>query len=1047
MKIIIFTTFVTLIISYLIFRRLSSGKIPNLCNKFIFLFLLAFALRILIAGSITGHTTDMRCFAAWSDRIFALGPGQFYSPNSFTDYPPGYMYILYLVGMIKALFHLTDFSFAHLVLLKLPAILCDMATGYLLYRVASKKFPENVAVLLSIFYLVNPAVLLNSSYWGQVDSVLALLIVAMCLNLVEGRLLYAYVIYGIGVLTKPQMIIFTPLLLLAILRNVILKDFSKEAPVNLFQGLSVILGMVLACVPFGLNNVFSQYINTLGSYPMCSTNAYNFWSLLGLNFKSQDTVFLFLPVKTWGTIAIVVIVIGTFLLAFKKWTSNTDYFLLGTFIITTMFTFSARMHERYLFPALALLLFAFLYKANTQIYLCYVLFTVLHFLNTAHVLFYYDPYNYDWENPIILTLSVLTVAVVILFYFLSIHSKPINLISERRYHTACTHKQSKSAHRKFTDSGSGKCSFAPQNSSSFSRLKLVDFMFIIGLMLLYSLFALRDLGECSAPQTIYTVEQGKDISLDFGSGKKPAKLLYFMGPTENREFEVYYREDTTEEWQAGEVIKPGTVFTWKEIPFTASAQHLRLKLISKEIQIIEFCFLDEVGKLLTPVNAADYPTLFDEQEMLPEMPSFRNGMYFDEIYHARTAYEYIHDLYSYENTHPPLGKILISLGIRLFGMNPFGWRIIGTLFGIAMVPIAYLFGKRLTDKTSFAVLSCVLFSFDFMHFSQTRIATIDVYVTFFVMLMYYFMFRYCKMSFYDTPLYKTFIPLGLCGICMGLGVASKWTGVYAGCGLAVLFFATLIKRYREYQYAKADPNGTTSDISHSTILNSFASKCRKTILFCVGFFGLIPALIYILSYIPFHYFTEEGLLKRMYLNQLTMFNYHSNLVSTHPYASPWYTWPILKRPVWYYSGKPGETLREGICAFGNPLVWWIGIPAFLFILYLVIKKKDKIAAFLTVGYLAQYLPWVFVTRITYMYHYFPSVIFVVLMIVYSLYRLSDRCTDKPSKKRFLFLLIAYAIATFALFLLFYPVLSGQPIEAGFVAKWLRWFNSWVLTAY
>ena len=60
--------------------------------------------------------------------------------------------------------------------------------------------------------------------------------------------------------------------------------------------------------------------------------------------------------------------------------------------------------------------------------------------------------------------------------------------------------------------------------------------------------------------------------------------------------------------------------------------------------------------------------------------------------------------------------------------------------------------------------------------------------------MYFFMYRYCRMSFYDTSLIKTLLPLGACGISMGLGIACKWTGVYAGVGLAVLFFATLYRR-------------------------------------------------------------------------------------------------------------------------------------------------------------------------------------------------------------------------------------------------------------
>ena len=191
-----------------------------------------------------------------------------------------------------------------------------------------------------------------------------------------------------------------------------------------------------------------------------------------------------------------------------------------------------------------------------------------------------------------------------------------------------------------------------------------------------------------------------------------------------------------------------------------------MSLTDNDASLIELVFLDANGNITRPLNADAYPTLFDESDLYPERYSFRNSMYFDEIYHARTAYEFLHGLPTYENTHPPLGKIFIALGVAIFGMNPFGWRIMGTLFGIAMLPFIYLLGKKMTRNTPAAALACFLFAFDFMHFTQTRIATIDVYITFFVIAMYYFMYYYCSMSFYDTPLYKTFVPLGLCGICM-----------------------------------------------------------------------------------------------------------------------------------------------------------------------------------------------------------------------------------------------------------------------------------------
>ena len=319
------------------------------------------------------------------------------------------------------------------------------------------------------------------------------------------------------------------------------------------------------------------------------------------------------------------------------------------------------------------------------------------------------------------------------------------------------------------------------------------------------------------------------------------------------------------------------------------------------------------------------------------------------------------------------------------------------------------------------------------------------------------------MSFYDTPLHKTFIPLGLCGVCMGLGIASKWTGVYAGCGLALLFFAHLLRRYREYLYAKAHPGKSTNGIDHKYIVKNFPNDTIKTIDFCLTFFVLIPAVIYLLSYLAFVDNSHPGLFDRMLANQTSMFNYHSGLEATHPYSSSWYEWPTMVRPIWYYSGYVTDAIKEGISAFGNPAVWWIGIPAFIYILYLLIRnnaflcsltghtktesstdtaitlshREYATAAFLAVGYLAQYLPWFFVTRITFIYHYFPSVPFVVLMIVYNLMQLKKHMSDRTFT-------IVYAAVTLALFLLFYPVLSGQPVDVDLVIKYLRWKPTWVL---
>ena len=108
------------------------------------------------------------------------------------------------------------------------------------------------------------------------------------------------------------------------------------------------------------------------------------------------------------------------------------------------------------------------------------------------------------------------------------------------------------------------------------------------------------------------------------------------------------------------------------------------------------------------------------------------------------------------------------------------------------------------------------------------------------------------------------------------------------------------------------------------------------------------------------------------------------------------------------------------------------------LLEFLFSKKDRFAWFFFVGYLAQLLPWVLVERLTFIYHYFPSVPFVVLMNAYMLYNVVK---DNPGRKKLIYM---YGVLVIATFFMFYPVLSGQPISIAWVKNGLRWINSWVL---
>ena len=102
------------------------------------------------------------------------------------------------------------------------------------------------------------------------------------------------------------------------------------------------------------------------------------------------------------------------------------------------------------------------------------------------------------------------------------------------------------------------------------------------------------------------------------------------------------------------------------------------------------------------------------------------------------------------------------------------------------------------------------------------------------------------------------------------------------------------------------------------------------------------------------------------------------------------------------------------------------------------KNRDKTAGFLIIGYLAQYLPWSLISRDMFIYHYFPSVGFVVVMIGYSI------SVINLEKKKKTIGFVCYTVLAIGLFAMFYSVLSGAPVSKNYVEDWLRWFDSWVL---
>ncbi|MDB5052506.1 MAG: putative rane protein [Bacilli bacterium] len=586
-----------------------------------------------------------------------------------------------------------------------------------------------------------------------------------------------------------------------------------------------------------------------------------------------------------------------------------------------------------------------------------------------------------------------------------------------------------------------------------------DYRLIFALVIVYSIFALVNLGSLKAPETFWQpATAGESFYADLGTNQTIKKVNSFAGPGDGS-FKVEFSNDL-KNWHDAQSIKRdyGNVFAWSTLNLTVNAQYVKVTAENPGFRLNEIALYgDKIDKPL-PVQIVvpgvkskqtkGKPSyVFDEADQAAYQPSYLNGTYFDEIYHARTAYEQLHQIEPFESTHPPLGKIIIGLGTSIFGMNPFGWRIMGTLLGIAMIPILYKFGKVLFKKTEYAFIGAFLLTFDFMHFVQTRIATIDVYGVFFIILMYYYMYRFNQLNFYKISLRKTLVPLALSGLFFGLGAASKWTGIYAGAGLAVLFFLTLYERYREYAQAKRRlvtkhivKKDDAVQSNYRYIIDVFPLAATKTIAWCALFFIAVPAVIYVLSYIPFMMVPGPGHgLHDVLTYQQHMYDYHKNLKATHPFSSTWWQWPIMEKPLWYYGGQVPTGKTSVIVALGNPAVWWVGIPAIFSTLWIGLRKKDKVVLFLFVAMCANYLPWVLVPRLTFIYHYFAMVPFMIFCIVYVIKHMKETSSDPAIN----YLLYWYLGLVLLLFLMFYPILSGAVVNASYVTNYLKWFSSWI----
>ena len=409
--------------------------------------------------------------------------------------------------------------------------------------------------------------------------------------------------------------------------------------------------------------------------------------------------------------------------------------------------------------------------------------------------------------------------------------------------------------------------------------------------------------------------------------------------------------------------------------------------------------------------------------------------------------------------HPPLGKWLIALGMAIGGPdNSGGWRLATALLGTGSVLLVYLIARRLSGSVVVASIAGALLAIDGLSIVMSRIALLDGILTFFVLLGVLFVIIDRQRTipilerrdpddpdpFWGPVLWRR--PwLIAAGVALGAASAVKWSGLYvlAGFGLYVVVTDALARRRA------------------GVVLWPTSAAFRQG---PVSFVLLVfPALaVYLISWTGW-FVTAGGYDRQSDANPLialwkyheSMLGFHVGLSRGHPYASPAWEWPLLLRPtaVWVDSDPSAcgtDHCIGVISAIPNPLIWWGGVAAAVYLLYRLVRgwiSRQSVGPELSiplVGLAVTYVPWLlFPDRTIFQFYTVVMMPFLVIALTMTLRIIAGKREDplyrRQSGERTVLIFVAFAVLVSAFFL---PLWTGMSVPYDF---WLlhNWLPGWV----
>ena len=410
------------------------------------------------------------------------------------------------------------------------------------------------------------------------------------------------------------------------------------------------------------------------------------------------------------------------------------------------------------------------------------------------------------------------------------------------------------------------------------------------------------------------------------------------------------------------------------------------------------------------------------------------GYVFDEVYYAKDAHSLLlHGVELNPKTgtgafvvHPPVGKWIISIGIKIFGFHEFGWRFMPAMVGSLSVVVMYYTAKKLFANQAIATIASTLMIVDGLHFVESRTALLDIFLMFFT--------QCALLTFLHEKYWLT-------GSALGLAAATKWSGFYTA------FFLLILLIYFDLRQEVPPLR---------QFIRNFLLRGSQMIL--------LPVVVYFFSWAGW-FWTSIGWDRNWTVDthqhssiipvsirdwlhyQSEILNFHSHLETPHPYQSNPWSWLIMGRPTSFYYATPNgcgaSKCAQEVTAMGTPLLWWLGTICIAVAIGYLVARKDRTMGMLLTVLASGYLPWFLIQQRT-TFNFYVIVIepvMILIMVYLAKIYLESSATWQITRRRWIYILSILFIIILNFFYIL-PIIDAQIIN---YSDWLSrmWLPSWI----